>query len=376
MALVLNNLSNRPQTHALVIGVGGYPHMPGGVDPRTQVQLDVGVLKQLTSPAPSAVFFTQWLLDRSAAWRAPVGTVDLLVTPAPGQRAGRPATVRGTPATMANIRQAYDAWKQRCDSHPDNIAVFYFCGHGLEKSEQYLLAEDFGADPNNSWLGSFGFDSTRAAFHECKARTQCFFIDACRVLTTAMLRREPVTIPLATAAVDTPDCAFDLTMKASAKNEAALGSRNAPSYFVRALVRALDGGAAVQGASGWVVRSGQVADRITDILRMVKEDQGYSGRCPTLVGTSTELLTVPPPQVELVLDCAPTEANAVARLSCRRIPSGAGPAEEHLGGPWSQAVEAGYYEAKARFEDGRFRDTRDEILVLPPRQRRELNCTR
>ena len=43
-----------PQTHALVIGVGGYRHLVGGSDPKTQVIPQIGVLRQLTTAPRSA----------------------------------------------------------------------------------------------------------------------------------------------------------------------------------------------------------------------------------------------------------------------------------------------------------------------------------
>ena len=49
-----------PATHALVIGVGDYPHLNGGTKKRTD-QHDG--MEQLTSPPISARQFASWLLS-------------------------------------------------------------------------------------------------------------------------------------------------------------------------------------------------------------------------------------------------------------------------------------------------------------------------
>ena len=53
--------SGDPATHAIVIGVGTYPHLNGG-DPERLSRYHGG-LKQLSSPPESAREFTNWLLD-------------------------------------------------------------------------------------------------------------------------------------------------------------------------------------------------------------------------------------------------------------------------------------------------------------------------
>jgi hypothetical protein len=42
-----------PDTHALVIGVGGYPYLSGGARERDQTIEAIGFLRQLTSPTPA-----------------------------------------------------------------------------------------------------------------------------------------------------------------------------------------------------------------------------------------------------------------------------------------------------------------------------------
>lgn len=375
MALIFHaGRANLPRTHALVIGVGGYRHLLGGAQEKQQTLELVASLKQLTSPPRSAVAFAQWLLEAANAWTAPLGSVDLLISAAPDDPNPLPAGLKADPATMANIRKAYGAWRDRCDRHEDNIAVFYFCGHGVEKKEQHLLAEDFGADPNNPWVESFAFDSSRRAFHSCRAKTQCFFIDACRKITSGMLTTEPSVIPLGTPDFTAPECAFNLTMQATARNEAALGPKRGVSYFTQALILALSGRVATKRGGRWVIETGQVSARITDILRMVKQSQGFPQRCSSQTTDSADILRVDTPKVDLLLKCSPDAANAVAQLTCSPISSPGQPVADHLGAPWSLQVDAGFYIAKASFDSGDFKDAEEQVFASPPAQDVPLWC--
>jgi hypothetical protein len=102
MALIFEkNDDNSPSTHALIIGVGGYRHLSGGVDEKQQNIKNVGLLKQLTSPPRSAVAFAEWIMKAADRLRAPLGTVDLLVSPAPDD----PDPLPGSPVETWDITQ-------------------------------------------------------------------------------------------------------------------------------------------------------------------------------------------------------------------------------------------------------------------------------
>ncbi|MEM7711241.1 MAG: caspase family protein [Pseudomonadota bacterium] len=195
MSLFFDSQSNAPRTHALVIGVGGYPFLPGGATPTSGSLEQVGRLNQLTSPPRSALAVAEFLKTKHAQWLPPVGSVDVLISRAPGDSVSIPNGVKAD-ATIDRIRESYGEWRVRCNSDENNLALFYFCGHGLQEDEQYLLAQDFGQDSLNPWLGAFAFESTMLAMHRCRARTQCFFIDACREITESMKDHNIAVQPL------------------------------------------------------------------------------------------------------------------------------------------------------------------------------------
>ena len=79
----------------------------------------------------------------------PLGSVELLLS-WPGMGfANQP--VEG--ADRDAFGAAFDRWYARCDADPDNVALFYFCGHGCELGDQLLLLEDFGHSPLNPFGG-------------------------------------------------------------------------------------------------------------------------------------------------------------------------------------------------------------------------------
>ncbi len=70
-----------PGTHALVIGVGGYPHLDGGTGTLIEDPLQYGNLGQLTSPPRSALAFANSLYESvHANWKAPLATIERVQT--------------------------------------------------------------------------------------------------------------------------------------------------------------------------------------------------------------------------------------------------------------------------------------------------------
>lgn len=370
--IVPDDGAEAPRTHALVIGVGGYRHLQGGEDPQDPVLEHVGLLGQLTSPPRSALRFAEWLRDHAPELRTPLGSVELLLSVAPGDDLALPdGLVPG--ASRGAVEAAYAAWRKRCDRHEDNVALLYFCGHGLQKAEQYLLLEDFGVNPLNPWTGAVAIDSTRLGFNACRARTQCFFIDACRNITSRMLLREPQATPLELFDHTTPESDFNLTAKAAARNEKAFGPARGVSWFTQALLRALEGGAARSSDRGWTVETGVIAAHIGEILRMVQGEDATVGRCSCTTTGSAPLVDVAAPLVPVVLGCSPDDANPVATLSWKPVGDGAPPLE-HQGAPWRLEAPPGMYRAAARFQDPAFRTFETDVLATPPGVTRTLQC--
>lgn len=376
--IVADDHSAEPRTHALVIGIGGYPRLRGGLQESPEVIKKLGLYGQLTSPPRSAVAFANYLIKTAQWWHsppsqeedprvpAPLGSLDLLVTKAPNDPISHPPAINNQPiegATFDNIQNAYMAWKERGNRNPENVTVFYFCGHGLlNDGNDILLCEDFGSMAGNVYRHSIAFDESREVFYTCQAKTQLFFVDACRQIPRSELRSRPSVNYLEDPPLEPPEpCEFNLTMKAAAPKQAALGPRKLPSYFSQAVMRAIDGEASEPDtdpqSNEWVVRTGTLADRITSIMRKIKKTEGYSQRCHSILINSGPFIRYLNPEVKLTISCAPKKANNYARLICQDANADAAPMESPAS-PWMLKVPPGLYAAESRFDSGEYQPGR------------------
>ena len=340
MALIFDQIADdQPQLHAFIIGVGGYRHMADGTEPREQSWESVGVLRQLTSPPRSALAFRDMLLNTQNQWKVPLGSIEFLLSHAPSDAEPDGTGKVFEAATIANIKTAFSNWFRRCEKHEDNIALFYFCGHGVEKGEQYLLAEDFGANIN-PWDGSFSFDSTRLAFHRVKAKTQIFLVDACRKITSQMLQSDLPEIPLLVPDLS-PECPFNLTIKAAARNEEAMGPKMQASYFTQALLKVFEQGALAERSNNqkWVIKSGQIAAGITKVLKNIKDTEDFKQRCTIEINESSQLFTT---DITPMVDVSIT-VDEQAKVFYQKFPDGPQQDRKNGSNPWEFNTEAGFY---------------------------------
>lgn len=384
MALLFDKINTaNPQTHVFIIGVGGYSFLAGGTEEKLQAFDQIGILKQLTSPPKSAIEFKDSILEIESRTdihlQQPLGSIEFLLSPAPEDpNPGKQGEVF-EPATINNIRKAYIAWKARCNTHADNVTIFFYCGHGVEKMDHYLLAEDFGDNIGNPWLGSFAFDKTRRAFHNCMAKTQCFFVDSCREITGTMLNFDLPDIPLDIPNFNTSACKHDLTIKSAAHNAKAHGPKKKPSYFTQALLKAFKGYAADNDNedSDWLVKTTDVARRIHDILGIIKPGQEQRQQFINRLGAPIELLKHDnPPIAHLSISCNPKEAIGKAAFSCKNLNDNKTETRQTLNPePWTIDVQAGVYELSASFQDNGFNNCNEFVPVTPPITLKSLDCS-
>ena len=124
---------------AFIIGVSSYPHLPGASAARTK--FDFG-MQQLASPA-----------------------LELL-----------------------NFLTAAAEWQSDAAADTRNICLFYFSGHGVQRksSDSVLLLEDFGDHRGGMLRNAVDLDTIfHGMAHSSEqpkiAKTQLYFVDACRV---------------------------------------------------------------------------------------------------------------------------------------------------------------------------------------------------
>ena len=382
MTLVFNRRRKAPQTHVLIIGVGGYRHLMGHpVGPQMKDPYLFGGLGQLTSPPLSAIEMIDVFTEAPDAWRPPLGSVDVLISPHPSNPEPAGAGVKFTNPTGANIKRAFRAWWARCNSETENAAVLYLCGHGIQYDEQYFLASDFGANPLDPWENAIAVDSTIKGLWHNKAQTQCVYVDACREIVPATSEISKVNArPLAPYYPGNQTYnVYDIDIRAVAPSEQAFASPNSTAYFTQALSRALRGGAATEDdtTGDWLVTIEGVAAKFHDIVSELAPHRGETPRPHP--GRSTVLYQPPAtPMVNLTIGCRPDVANEIADLSYK--PNSGKPDNDELVArgerqlaPWTIPVAAGYYTLYAAFDpDCEFNAASRQLLVTPPARRPEL----
>ncbi|MCJ9669472.1 MULTISPECIES: caspase family protein [unclassified Neorhizobium] len=83
-------------------------------------------------------------------------------------------------ATLANIKAAMLLWHPIIQCHPDNMIVFYFCGHGISLGQKAaLLLNDFG-HPATPYDAAIELDELTGTLKNAIAVKQLFLIDCCR----------------------------------------------------------------------------------------------------------------------------------------------------------------------------------------------------
>lgn len=373
MSLVFNAglPPNSPQTHVLIVGVGDYPHLLGGSTAATARARDSFGLSQLTSPQVSAAAFANWL-PKLTNRRTPLGTINLLLSPANCTDGAGNSSVVDLP-TMANLKTAFSAWSQRCDANDTNIAIFYFCGHGLEKNgNSILLPCDFGnpAEANIS-ANMIDFDLTyNCNLLECSAKTQIYLIDACRQTSTQLLalRTSPTALTSTTKLHqllrDAP------VIKATNSGLKAHAEPGKVSFYTQALLACLEKmGARGQNAGRWEIATSSLGQAMKYYLKRLTP----SGLEPLIcdVGGRSNFDTVihyfvGTAYVMSSIDCEPSAALPVAQFFLRNGSTFVKSRVTSEPNPWELEVPAGNYDIEVKFRITQYVDKVCPQLMQPP----------
>jgi Caspase domain len=350
-----------PATHALVIGVGAYAHLSGGVGRLSNQHDGMG---QLTSPPLSARAFASWLMTEFKHPDKPLGTVALLLSeavPAPFVAPNEPEKRFDVPAAnSANVRSAAEHLFRRGNEHASNLLIFYFCGHGIATgTDTALLLSDYGANDLNALDGAIDFRRLRLGMGRCKASEQCYFVDACRASTDTLIEalghagqvviggglREP-GLPPRRAPV----------LYATMNGFKAFAIPGRPTIFTDALLQALRDLAADDEHGDWRVST----SRIQAAVEHVSERQALGvgkQQVPTgddvanihinfLARTPTALVYVKSEPADAI-----DEASLSYKLAGAAEPLPASP-ERRNGKEWVLELPAGSYDFKMTFEAG------------------------
>ena len=359
------SVAGQPGTHVLAIGIGRYPRLLGGTPPLANKPLG---LKQLQSPPVSLKEFLNWFLapllgPASAGFvnpTAPLASIEALASAAAPVAVNTPGGVVSLDsATRNEIQDAFDAWLARTQSHPDNVGVFYYCGHGVMASEHYLLAEDFGTQKGLPWAQAFDITTTIRAVEREVPGTVYYFVDACREIAK--------DVAMTLGANPSPLLAVDLNKKvirksvtvvyATGEGELAFAPQGGEvSRFTSALLCALSGycGTKAPGAATWNVDGEIVAMAIRQLLEYyVLEGSGKPGMGKQVSEQSVQGSSVPlirlatAPKVKVWLDLTPLQRRALYELYLQSAKGGR-VAQTLLNQVFTTEVTRGFYEVGAQ----------------------------
>lgn len=366
---VFNQKQAGASTHALVIGIGYYPHLIGG-DKRLFENCEG--MKQLTSPPHSARKIAEWLIQHFANPAKELSTVSLLISenePQQFQAARMAQPVVPKPATMANVKKAVKQWKARGDKNQDNLLLFFFCGHGIAQGiDVALLMQDFGKDPDSPLSTAVNFPDLHRGMDQCTASQQCYFIDACRSSSSTLIEAsnysgEPI-IP--GRAVKTR---YNLPPReapifySTLEGEAAYGRVGRETIFTEILLKSFNacGSDNNYEDESWRVSTTNLKLAIDTLLKEQAESKQYA---PTSSLTTFDLhYLAAPPQIPVTVRCTPPEKikqSAFTYSKDGHVMASRPPASE----VWKTDILVGRYCFSAQFPETVWQ--KDLIEIRPP----------
>lgn len=367
-----------PHTHVLIIGVGAYQHLDGGADPRPKVTV-LG-LDQLTSPPKSAQAFARWILETPLNNdAAPLGSVEILLSPTQvfTLSTGREIQI-DTAATTQEIIDAFNDWDARCDAHTDNVAIFYFCGHGLEKEDMIILPADFGRNRANPWDNAFNFTRSFAGMAQNKAGTQWYIVDACRQTPPEVLKSIAFgnSRVLKEGSVVGTRARVRPIFLATSLGKQAFGDEDETSRYTACLLDALEGkGALLLGRAPFAVDTNTLGVAVGHLMqhRNSKLKNRSEWQTPFVDGEqsgTTKIHILPgKPIADVVVFCAPN--TATPRATLRILNSHRQYCRPPMAGEWEVTVVADQYQVDASFDPGPFHYAKEkDWWLVPPEVRR------
>lgn len=355
--IVHDNQAAGRAMHALVIGVGYYPHLLGGTGPRTDSHDGMG---QLTSPPVSARHVADWLAKDFHHPDFPRHTVALLLSEDNPQPYVDPLSRSSVPleeATFQNIKDAVTQWRQSGDQHGDDMLVFYFCGHGIsEGHSMVLLPSDFGSDAN-AYDHAIDFLNLYDGMNQYKASRQCFFVDACRASSDTLDNNRGRNL-LQVRPRTEDEVRVAPVYYATLRGEDSYGREERPSVFAEALIRCLNnyGAHDDEGESDWRVSNFRLAEALDHLMLRARKDGSVPAQVPQAESVRLNFYINhlrSPPEANIYVYATPPQALMTARVTCQSTnPPTVITPDSNLANEWAVSVPSGEVEIAADLGGG------------------------
>jgi hypothetical protein len=367
--------------HALLIGVSDYPNLRDDVPASRTFGLE-----PLESAAATVVRMAEWLESHRGLAGRPLGSIVVLSAPSLVECEDPAILQRSAPCSHGDFMREVAAWRSRASQDPDDLAFFYFAGHGVQRKQRdhVLLLQDFGEDPGPALGHTFDTSELLDGMaitddFPCMAREQLYVFDACRMsleeFTRYAKQQPPQFWDWIEPSNEQRQARSRPVIHTATDGRESFGISGEQSVFSDALLRCLDGSAAWEdgeyddGRLRWTVSILSLLDGLPIELADSNEVFGTSQRHDS-DGISHNLVLCevdPPPPAEISVALRPDRACAEATLELLddaddlvvRIEP---PVNPH---PFVDTFEAGYYTVRARYEpDGQ--PCKRRRLVKPP----------
>jgi len=356
-------LGNTPGLHALLAGVGMYPHLPrGGAQPAPK---DFG-MGQLKSPALTAYQLCQWLIRRKDNLPVPLATCRLLLSPTAEEIVAEAALGNNIQrCTWDNFVQEAKAWRKDAGTSPQNQTFFYFGGHGVQRSrtDSVMLMQDFGDGMGGTLHRGAALENIFSAMAPTFnwpniARTQFYFVDACRAQPESFKDSELLKVPdVMDVDVGGRDDRRAPIFFASVAGASAYALDGKPTLFGLALKNSLEGDGADlrddgNGGGEWVVTSHSLDKALSAQLILLNKKHGadQDSRMGGIASDADLHRLDGPPAIDVAMEIDPVAALACTTLHVEHPETNAPacqlpvPMNPH---PYVQQLAAGYYRLRA-----------------------------
>jgi len=286
MSLVYERKIDGPATHAFVIGVGSYPYAKPGASPfGTDTPTPLSDVPDLDSAPVGAKLFCDWIIGHADGLPAPLASVHIALSApssspssatqyewksrfAPGSAVdprGGSTAVSSTDAV--SIQKHGTDWSQRLLSVPNQVAIFYICGHGAAvPTRSIVLLSDVAGGPiatKSPWEPYIDVQYLAGILSRQSGLQEGYlFVDACQeVLTDVVLGQLDSSVGLGGSLRFFPPSVAMAKSKVLLLVPGPMGQltyddgRTGGGRFTQVLVEALNGAAArnYTGAGQWGV---------------------------------------------------------------------------------------------------------------------------
>lgn len=373
--------AGKPQTHAFLVGVSEYTHLPKQTEPPDPEKFN---LQRLASPALSAWEICRWLVANADTLACPLATIRLLMSPSAKERKkltpidlGAGQQLTRTTVDKADwqhfVPEAIE-WRKDASTDRNSMTFFYYSGHGLERLGRPLITLADFTDPAAGGVlqrscevaANFMLGMAPSANRPDIARTQFYFVDACRETVTDFpgLANPPGTVWDTLPGVD--DRATPMFM-ASYPGSIAMTIAGRKTDFCEALIKCLDNGAEINDLNDpqqrWPVSSFTLNTALNNHFMQKKTGQ-YAPATGTTFKNVTLRWLSSPPQVEFRLIIRPDAAVGVTGLALQRMGGGfqkdiPPSAADH---PYAVTSQAGIFQLTAKAGAG-FADVTEIQLI-------------